>query len=213
MNARTFDLSVYLVLDPDLCNDLGMVETARQAVLAGATVVQLRHKTATTAEMTALGRDLMTALRGTDAMLIVNDDVEAAVACGADGVHVGQSDLPPAITRRRIGPEMILGLSVETPERAAAADPAIVDYVGAGPVFATATKADHDPAVGFAGLAEQVKAARVPAVAIGGLKADHAAPVLRSGAAGMAVVSAICGQADVALETRRIAEALRKARS
>ena len=190
-----------------------MVETARRAALAGATMVQLRHKTATTAEMTVLGYELMAALKGTGALLIVNDDVEAAIACGADGVHVGQSDMPPAVTRAKIGPDMILGLSVETPPRAAAADPAIVDYVGAGPVFATATKSDDDPAVGFEGLAEQIAVARMPAVAIGGLKAEHAAAAIHTGAQGMAVVSAICGRRDVAAATRQIADAVRRAKT
>lgn len=213
MTAKAFDLSVYLVLDPDLCGDLGMIETARTAALAGATIVQLRHKTASTAEMISLGQDLMKALSGTGALLIVNDDVEAAIACGADGMHVGQSDMSPAATRAKIGPDMILGLSVETPARAAAADPKIVDYVGAGPVFATATKTDHDPAVGFEGLAAQVARARVPAVAIGGLKAVHAPATIRAGALGMAVVSAICGQHDVAAATKQIAKAVRKAKA
>lgn len=208
---KPFDLSVYLVLDPDLCGETGMVETARRAALAGATMIQLRHKTASTAEMTALGRELMSALEGTGALLIVNDDVEAAVACGADGVHVGQSDMPPATTRAQIGHDMILGLSVETQERAALADPAVVDYVGAGPVFATPTKTDHDPAVGFDGLAAQINVARMPAVAIGGLKAEHAASAINAGAEGLAVVSAICGQPNIAVATKRIVDAVRKA--
>jgi thiamine-phosphate pyrophosphorylase len=191
-----FDLSLYLVLDPDLCARTGLVETARRAVAGGATMVQLRDKSATTAQLVETGRALMAALSGTGATLIINDDVEAALACGADGVHIGQSDRTVAEARAALGPRAIVGLTVETPELARRIDPAVADYVGAGPVFATPTKPDHEQPVGFEGLAAQVAASPVPAVAIGGLKARHVARVLATGAQGVAVVSAICGQPD-----------------
>ena len=193
---RCPDLSLYLVLDPGLCAGVGMVETARAAVAGGATVVQLRDKTADTARMIETGRALKAALAGTGAALIVNDDVEAAIAIGADGLHIGQGDMAVAEARERIGAAMVLGLSVETPALSAAVDPALVDYIGAGPVFATPSKRDHKAPVGFDGLAAQVAASPVPAVAIGGLKAAHVAQALKAGAQGVAVVSAICGQPD-----------------
>ncbi|MFD0980957.1 thiamine phosphate synthase [Tropicimonas aquimaris] len=193
---RALDLSVYLVLDPDLCGATGMVETARAAVAGGVRTVQLRHKVATTAERIALCRELQAALAGSGAHLVVNDDVEAAVALGADGLHVGQGDLAPAAARAAIGPDMVLGLSVETEAHVRAVDPVLVDYLGAGPVFGTATKPDHAEPIGFDGLARMVALSAVPAVAIGGLEARHAAEVLRAGAAGLAVVSAICGKPD-----------------
>ena len=199
-----FDLSLYLVLDPDLCQDRGMVETARLAVAGGATLVQLRDKDGGTARTIETGRALKAALAGTGAKLIVNDDAEAAIAVGADGLHVGQSDLSVAEARARIGPEAILGLSVETPGQAAQVDPALVDYVGAGPVFATSTKPGHAPAVGFEGLAAMVAASPVPAVAIGGLKAHHVRQALAAGARGVAMVSAICGQRDPEAAARAI---------
>ena len=200
----SFDLSLYLVLDPGLCAGIGMVETARRAVAGGATMVQLRDKQGGCAALIETGLALKAALAGSDARLIVNDDVEAAVAIGADGVHIGQGDMSVAEARRLIGPERLLGLSVETPELAAEADPGLVDYVGAGPVFATATKADHKRPVGFSGLAAQLAASPVPAVAIGGLKADHVARVLEAGAQGIAVVSAICGQPDPYVATQAL---------
>ncbi|MGR3269837.1 thiamine phosphate synthase [Thalassococcus profundi] len=193
---RCPDLSLYLVLDPGLCAGVGMVETARAAVAGGATVVQLRDKTADTARMIETGRALKAALAGTGAALIVNDDVEAAIAIGADGLHIGQGDMAVAEARERIGAAMVLGLSVETPALSAAVDPALVDYIGAGPVFATPSKRDHKAPVGFDGLAAQVAASPVPAVAIGGLKAANVAQALKAGAQGVAVVSAICGQPD-----------------
>ncbi|MBN8292062.1 thiamine phosphate synthase [Rhodobacter sp. NTK016B] len=192
----SFDLSLYLVLDPGLCAGIGMVETARRAVAGGATMVQLRDKTGGTAAMIETGRALKRALAGSGARLIVNDDVEAAVAIGADGLHIGQGDMAVAEARARIGKAMLLGLSVESPALAAAVDPHLIDYIGAGPVFATPTKQDHKRPVGFDGLAAQVAASPVPAVAIGGMKRQHIAQAFAAGARGIAVVSAICGQPD-----------------
>ena len=201
-----FDLSLYLVLDPGLCAEAGMVETARAAVAGGVTMVQLRDKHATTAARIEAGRALKAALASTGALLIVNDDVEAAMAIGADGLHVGQDDFAPQAARARIGRDMVLGVSAETEALAAGIDARIVDYAGLGPVFATPTKPDHKQPVGLDGLARLVAASPVPAVAIGGLKAGHAAAVLAAGAQGLAVVSAICGQPDPQAAARRIAD-------
>jgi thiamine-phosphate pyrophosphorylase len=209
----SFDLSLYLVLDPDLCAGTGMVETTRAAVAGGATIVQLRDKDADTASRIATGRALKMVLQGTGAKLIVNDDVEAAIAIGADGIHIGQEDMDARTARNLIGPDMILGLSVETLALAEAVDPMLVDYVGIGPVFATPTKPDHKQPIGFDGLARLVAVSPVPSVAIGGLKAEHTAAVLAAGAQGLAVVSAICGTPDPEAATLRIAEEIRKARS
>ncbi|MBY5359513.1 thiamine phosphate synthase [Rhizobium leguminosarum] len=210
---KAFDLSLYLVLDPDLCAGIGMVETARLAVAGGATMVQLRDKLTGTIRMIETGRALKQALDGTGALLIVNDDVEAAIAIGADGLHIGQEDMDAMRARTMIGPDMILGLSVESEALANAVDPHLVDYTGVGPVFATPTKADHKQPIGFDGLARLVKASPVQSVAIGGLKADHVAEVFAAGAEGLAVVSAICGTPDPEAATRRIAAEIRKARA
>lgn len=209
---RCPDLSVYLVLDPELCAETGMVKTARLAVSGGVTVVQLRDKTATRTELVRTGRALTAALAGTGVPLIVNDDVEAALEIGADGVHVGQGDMAATEARRRIGPEMILGVSVERPDLAAAIDPDVTDYIGAGPFRSTPTKPDHKTPIGAEGLAAIVAAAPVPAVAIGGLRHEDAAAVLGAGAAGLAVVSAICGRPDPARAARVLAHAVRQAR-
>lgn len=210
---KHFDLSLYLVLDPELSLPLGMVETARLAVAGGVTLVQLRDKNASTTQMVETGRALKAALLGTGVPMIVNDDVEAAIAIGADGLHLGQGDMDAQTARRRIGPDMILGLSVETEALAAAVDPAVVDYVGAGPVFATATKPGHKPPVSIEGLARLVTATSLPAVAIGGLKVDHVEAVLGAGAQGLAVVSAICGQPDPRAAAFELSQAIRKART
>ncbi|NEI24038.1 thiamine phosphate synthase [Rhizobium leguminosarum] len=210
---KAFDLSLYLVLDPDLCAGIGMVETARLAVAGGATMVQLRDKHAGTTRMIETGRALKQALVGTGALLIVNDDAEAAIAIGADGLHIGQEDMDVMRARAMIGLDMILGLSVENEALAGVVDPDLVDYTGVGPVFATPTKADHKQPIGFDGLAKLVKASPVLSVAIGGLKADHVAQVFAASAKGLAVVSAICGTPDPEAATRRIAAEIRKVRA
>ncbi|MEK1893488.1 MAG: thiamine phosphate synthase [Rhizobium sp.] len=210
---RNLDLSLYLVLDPGLCVAFGMVETACAAVAGGATMVQLRDKHADTARMIETGRALKVALSGTGALLIVNDDVDAAIAIGADGLHIGQDDIDAITARQLIGPDMILGLSAETAALAAAIDPAAVDYAGLGPVFATATKPDHKPALGFEGLSRLIKVCPVPVVAIGGLKSAHVGGVLAAGADGLAVVSAICGTPDPQLAAREIAKNIQMART
>jgi thiamine-phosphate pyrophosphorylase len=203
---KHFDLSLYLVLDPDLCQQHSMIETAREAVAGGVSMVQLRHKRASTDERIDLGRALMDALRGTDALVVMNDDVTAAVEAGVDALHIGQGDMTPVLARARIGPDMILGLSVHTEGAARLLDPTIVDYAGVGPVFATPTKPNHEKPLGFDGLGLVVAACPVPSVAIGGLKKEHVQRVFAAGAHGVAVVSAICGMPD----PRQAARALRE---
>jgi thiamine-phosphate pyrophosphorylase len=203
---KPFDLSLYLVLDPDLCRQHSMLETACAAVAGGVTMVQLRHKHASTAERIALERSMQDALRDTAALLVMNDDIEAAIQAGVHAVHIGQRDMPPALARERIGPDMLLGLSVNDASAARAVDPRVVDYAGIGPVFATPTKPDHAQPIGVDGLARIVAACPVPSVAIGGLKSQHVEDVLAAGAHGLAVVSAICGTPD----PRRAAQALWK---
>ncbi|MEE4120642.1 MAG: thiamine phosphate synthase [Paracoccaceae bacterium] len=205
----TPDLSCYLVLDAGLCGDR-LVEIARAAVGGGAGVVQLRMKEATTAERIATGRAVQAAIGGR-ALFVMNDDIEAALALSADGVHVGQGDMPAAEVRRAIGEGRLLGLSVET-EAQARALPGCVDYVGAGPVRATATKPGHAAPTGWDGLARIVAASPVPAVAIGGVTASDAPAAARAGGVGLAVVSAICAAPDPAAAARDIAQAMRAAR-
>ena len=189
-------LHLYLVTDPDLCQAAGLVETVRQAVAGGVTMVQLRDKHATTQQRTEMALALKQVLAGTDVPLIINDDIAAAIAADVDGAHIGQGDMSPAQARALLGPCKTLGLSCETPQTVQAADPQIVDYLGLGPVFGTPTKTDHKTPIGFDGLTEMVALTSLPTVAIGGLKVPHQRNVSASGANGMAVVSAICGQVD-----------------
>lgn len=196
MALKPFDLSVYLVLDPLLCGERGMIDTTRAAVAGGVTMVQLRLKEFDTQAMIEVGRALKEVLAGTGVPLIVNDDAQAAVALDAEGLHIGQGDMSPAAARQLIGPGRILGLSVSTEREVAVVDTGVIDYLGVGPVFATATKPGHPEPIGFAGLGKVAAASPLPVVAIGGIKAEHVAAALRAGAQGVAVVSAICGQPD-----------------
>lgn len=198
-------LRLYLVTDRDLCASLGVVESVTRAVAGGVTMVQLRDKTATTAQRIELAIALKQALHGKDVPLVINDDIDAAVAAGACGAHIGQGDIAPATARARLGPDKILGLSCETVQTVQAADASVVDYLGLGPVFGTPTKTDHAQPIGFDGLAQMVAASALPTVAIGGLKSAHIGAVHAAKADGMAVVSAICGQADPCAAARAFA--------
>ena len=199
MTLKRIDLSLYLVLDPDLCgSEEGMVRTARLAAESGATAVQLRAPGRKKRQWLAVARDLKAALAPLGVPLIINDQIDVALIVEADGVHVGQEDLPAADVRALIGPDMILGLSVTNFVELADV-PAGVDYLGIGPVYPTGSKPDAAPATGVEAL---VAAARLPVVAIGGIHSGNCAPLFAAGAKGVAVISAICGQADPARATR-----------
>lgn len=193
------DLSLYLVTDPELCANHGLVETVAAAVRGGVTIVQLRDKHASDAEMIQQARQIKQAIAGSGVPLIINDRLEVALACAADGLHIGQDDGDAAAARKALGAEAILGLSVQHLDQLAQLNADAVshlNYLGLGPVFATATKDDHAAPIGFGGLAALVAASPLPSVAIGGLKREHLEAVGRAGADGLAVVSAICGTPD-----------------
>ena len=159
------------------------IETARAAVEGGATVVQLRLKGAATEEVVEVGRPF----RELPALFVVNDDVDAALALDADGVHLGRDD-PGA--ERGVGAGLLLGISASSIEEAQAGQSAGAAYVGAGPVWATPSKPDADPPIGLEGLAAICRAVSIPVVAIGGVDASNARDCLGAGAAGVAVVRA-----------------------
>ncbi len=205
MQRLRHQLRLYLVTDPGLCAGLGLVETVRRAVMGGVTMVQLRDKNTTTEGRIETALALKQCLAGSGVALVINDDLDAAIAADAEGAHIGQGDMPAAQARDLLGPGKILGLSCETPETVHAADPAVVDYLGLGPVFGTATKADHEKPIGFDGLARLVALSPLPNVAIGGLKAEHGPATFAAGADGLAVVSAICGQPDPEAAARAFA--------
>lgn len=196
MAASIFRLC--LVTDRELAGGRSVTEIVKAAVRGGVTMVQLREKSASTRQFLAQALALKTVLRGTGVPLIINDRVDIALAMDADGVHVGQGDLPLAHVRRLLPPGKIIGLSITNAAQISAADAAIADYLGLGPIFAQTTKSDAARPLGIDGFAALRALAPhgVPCMAIGGIKAEHAGALRAAGAVGLAVVSAIMGAMD-----------------
>ncbi len=182
---------LYFVTGEPAFEGRSLVETTRAALQGGVTAVQLRDKSGGTREMLELGRALLALTRAAGVPLIVNDRVDVALALGADGVHVGQDDLPAQDARRLIGPEQILGVSAGTVAEARQAQADGADYVGAGDVFGTPSKPDAGPPIGLSALAEIARAVAIPVVGIGGITEANAASITEAGAAGVAVISAV----------------------
>lgn len=199
------DWRVYLVTDTAQCGTRGVPAVVGEAVAGGASVVQVRDPAASARDLVALTRAVLTVAAGRVPVL-VNDRVDVALAADADGVHVGQADLDP-VSVRRLAPTLLLGLSVTSLAETVAAQGLPVDYLGAGPVFATPTKPDAAPPMGLDGLRAVCAASRLPVVAIGGLTAEHSAAVRAAGAAGICVVSAICTAPDPRAATAELAAA------
>lgn len=200
-----FDLSLYLVTDAQLCKAAGLERTVIEALKGGVSFVQLRDKHASDTDMIEQAKRLKAALAGSGVPLVINDRLNVALQSGADGLHVGQSDTAVQEARAAMGPEAIIGLSINTLEQLHAAPVALLDYVGLGPVFTTQSKQDHAKPLGFEGLAQLAAACTLPSVAIGGLKAEHVQQVVTAGANGLAVISAICGQPDPYQAARALA--------
>lgn len=194
---RLDTLRLHLVTDSALCGARGVAAVVDAAVRGGVTCVQLREKALDTRAFVERARALKALLAPLGVPLIVNDRLDVALACGADGVHVGQTDMPPGDVRRLM-PEALIGLSVETPEQVRAAEHEPVDYLGVSPVFATSTKPEAAAALGLAGLRAMRALTRRPLVAIGGIGILNVADVVAAGADGVAVVSALCAAGDPA---------------
>ncbi len=198
------DLRCYLVLDANLCGTPEkMAQTALSAVKGGATVVQLRAPEWKKKKQLEAALLIKEALKGTGVPLIIDDHVDIALISQADGVHVGQEDLPVSEARRLLGDKAVIGLSVGSLEELGTLN-ADADYIGAGPVFSTATKKDAGSAIGLQTLAAIRRATSVPIVAIGGINSGNTAEVMKTGVEGVAVVSAICGTEDPEESTRLI---------
>ena len=203
-------LKLYLVTDRELSLGRSLEEVVSEAVQGGVTVVQLREKDASTGEFIELARRLMTLLKPLDIPLIINDRVDVALAVDADGVHIGQSDMSYEDARRLLGPDKIIGLSVENFEDIEAANALDVDYIGISPVYGTPTKTDTAEPFGLDGLRKAVQMSVHPTVAIGGMNASTIAEVMAAGTDGVAVVSAICSAENIrkaTSELRTIVEA------
>ena len=185
------DYSLYLVTDRTLSLGRSTVEVVAAAVSGGVTCVQLREKHCSTREFLEEARRVRELLVGTGVPLIINDRLDVALAVAADGVHLGQNDMHISDARRLVGERLVIGISAESVADAIRAEAEGADYIGVSPVFTTPTKMDTAPPLGLEGLREIRRAVSLPLVAIGSIRHDNAAEVLRAGADGLAVVSAI----------------------
>jgi thiamine-phosphate pyrophosphorylase len=208
VSAPADRLRLVVITDPGCGEGRELVEVVRAALRGGAPSIQLRAKDQPAREQVALARALLAETRAAGALLFVNDRLDVALASGADGVHLGQDDLPVEAARRIVPAGFLVGISAETAELARAAERGGADYVGTGPVYATGSKADAGEAVGCRRIAEVAAAVRIPIVAIGGIDAANAGEVVAAGAAGVAVISAVMRAPDPERATRGLLRAV-----
>lgn len=206
LGVRKLRLDVYVITSADRVPGRSHAEVARAATRGGASAVQLRAPELDDNALLFLARELAVYCRDRGVLFLVNNRVDVALRSGADGVHVGQGDHPEEV-RERLGPEPILGVSVDAPHQAEAAERLGANYVAAA-VWATRTKPEAVP-LGPPGLRETCRATSLPVVAVGGITAANAEEALAAGAAGVAVVSAVGAATDPAAATRELVDAVR----
>lgn len=206
------DYSVYLVSDRSMASGT-VEEIIREAVKGGVGIVQLREKTASTREFLHYAIRIRDCLAEFNIPLIINDRLDIALAVNAAGVHVGQDDMPCSQVRKIVGPTKIVGVSVSTPEEAVAAEEESADYLGISPIYTTPTKKDTPPAVGLGGLKIIRTVTTLPLIGIGGLHAGNASDVIKAGANGIAVVSAIMTSSDPCRTARDLRDAVERGRT
>lgn len=199
-----FDLSLYLVTDRSLSLDRPLKSVIEAAVRGGVSMVQLREKDATTKEFYELAMNMKACLKPYNVPLIINDRLDIALACDAEGLHIGQSDMPYEVARRLMGKNKIIGLSVESIQDAKDANDLDVDYIGISPVFDTQTKTDTSKALGLDGIKEISRISRHPSVGIGGININNVADIISAGADGISVVSAIMSAQDPMESARQL---------
>ena len=203
------ETDIYALTDSRLSLGRPVLEVARALLGAGVRLIQYREKRLPAGAMLEECRELRRMTREAGACFIVNDHVDIAMLVEADGVHVGQDDLPVAGVRRLVGAEMIIGLSTHSPDQARAAVAAGADYIGVGPIFATRTKEDVVAPVGFSYLDWVVANIRLPFVAIGGIKEWNAADVAAHGADCCALVSALVGAENIGAAVAEVRAAIK----
>ncbi|MFZ1977797.1 MAG: thiamine phosphate synthase [Bacteroidota bacterium] len=190
------EFSLYLVTDRKLSHPRTIEDVVRSAIKGGVSAVQLREKDCSTREYIASARRIHDILKPLNIPLIINDRIDVALAMNADGIHIGQSDMPYSDARKVMGTGAIIGLSIETMEQAFEAENLDVDYLGVSPIFSTSTKTDTAAGWGIEGLKALRAQSRHTLIAIGGINSSNAAAVMEAGADGIAVVSAICASPD-----------------
>ncbi len=195
-DLREIVFKLYIIVDRLNCRKCDIETVVSEAVKGGVDAVQLREKNASTREIIELGRKFQVLLHKQNIPLIINDRVDIALALNADGVHLGQKDMPYHSARRLLGDKKIVGISVSNKEQAYEAQQWDVNYLGVGPVFETSTKQDMSPMIGIEGLRQICNISKHPVIGVGGINVTNAHSVLIAGASGIAVVSAICGASN-----------------
>lgn len=202
-------LRLMIITDRDLAGEPGWLDAVEAALDSGATAIQLRDKRATSGELLAMAHRLYPLCRRHAALFLVNDRYDVALAAGAHGVHLGPDDLPVDAVRRVVPRDFVIGRSADTAADARAAEAAGASYLGVGSVFGTGTKAEvAGEVIGTGRVAEVAASVSIPIVGIGGVTADNAAEVMRAGAAGIAVVSAVMVARDPAGATTSLLSAI-----
>jgi thiamine-phosphate pyrophosphorylase len=204
MNAtRPHPLSgLYIILDPSVCPTRPLVEVLMAAAEAGASLFQYRNKTASMKKAYTEALALRHAAAKAGVLFIVNDRCDLALAVGADGVHLGQGDLPLDLARKVMGPDKLIGISTHNPDQVREVTAGKPDYLGFGPIFTPGSKQDHDPVVGLEGLRAMRSLTSLPVFAIGGIQIDQVGEVVLAGANGVAVISAILKAPDISRAVR-----------
>ena len=195
-DKKKVDYSLYLVTDRALSLGRSNLEVIQAAVRGGVTLVQLREKEATTKEFYQEGLKIRAYLKARDIPLIINDRIDMALALDAEGVHLGQEDMPIDAARKILGPQKIIGASVFTPEEAKIAEALGADYLGLSPIFVTETKPELIQHLGIEGIPLLKEAVKIPVVGIGSMSESNAYEAVKAGLDGVAVVSAICSRED-----------------
>ena len=188
---------LYVILDPSVCPDRSLTDVLKEAAAAGARLFQYRNKSASMKEAYAEALVLRQVALDAGVTFIVNDRCDLALAVDADGVHLGQGDLPLDLARKVMGPDKLIGISTHNPDQVREATDGKPDYLGFGPIFKPGSKQDHDPVVGLEGLRAMRRLTSLPVFAIGGIQIDQAGEVMRAGAHGVAVISAILKAPDI----------------
>ena len=199
---------LHVLTDTVLQSRFSHFELARMAIKGGADTIQFRQKLGATREMIEIVRQLKQLCLDSGVTLIVNDRVDIAIATDANGVHLGQDDFPILLARKLLGESRIIGGSAASLEEAQKCLAEGTDYIGFGPVYPTTSKADADPVTGIKLLKQAVEIIPLPIIAIGGISADNTPEVIRAGAQGIAVISAVCCQENPEQATRALYNAL-----
>ena len=212
MKPESIDYSLYLVTDRSLSRERSTFEIVKAGVAGGVTCVQLREKNCSTRKFIEEALSVKEFLKTSNIPLIINDRVDVAQAVQADGVHLGQTDMPLTMAKDILKDSMIIGISVESLEDAIRAEKDGADYIGISPIFATPTKTDTALPLGLEGLKEISRAVSLPKVAIGGLNPENAGEVILNGASGIAVVSAIVSADDPRKAAEELSYIIKQAR-